>query len=281
MPAIAAGSADRKMLLARIDGNGKKIWDTVFTTNYVIDRASLSYLGNGDFLAVGSADPDSVSALSSGLLFVWFDSTGTVSDLGEVIETGFFAANEAIVDNIGNIFLAATRMITGDKPKASVIKYNQLLQKIWEKELYNNPNFGAASLGIRADNSGNIYVSGKTELEVSTGVQYNTFIALTAASGTVNWKNYLEYANAGSSVIIDESGQPVILNRNCIIINSINKEDGSVSEIIRTYRECDSQNTDTYGYYIDVDYQGNLIAAGSRGGRYYLVMKSRLSVSPI
>ncbi len=280
---VAAGSANRKMFLARVDESGNKVWDTVFTTNYVIDRASLCYLGNGDFVAVGSADPDSASAsaLSSGLFCVWFDTTGTVSDFGEINETGFFAANEAIVDDNGNIFLAVTRLTTGDKPKAAVSEYNPLLQKVWEKELYNNPNFGAASLGIRLDNTGNIYVSGKTELEISTGVQYNTFVALVGPSGIITWKNYLEYANEGSSVIIDDSGQPVILNRNCMIINSINKEDGSVSEIIRTYRECDSQNTDAFGYYMDFDYEGNLVIAGSKGGRFYLVLKSPLSVSPV
>ena len=278
---MAAGSAGRNMLLARIDEYGNKVWDTVFTTSYAVDRSSLCYLGNGDFLAVGSADPDSASASSSGLLCVWFDTTGTVSDFREIVEPGFLAANEAVTDANGNIFLAATRLATGYKTKASVVKYSPLLQKIWEEELYNNPNFGAASLSLRLDNTGSIYVTGKTELEVSTGIQDNTFVALVGPSGTTTWKDYLEYANEGSFVITDDPGQPIVLNRNCLIINSINKEDGSVSEIIRTFKECDSQNTDAYGYCMDFDYQGNLVIAGSKGGRFYMVMKSPLSVSPV
>ena len=71
------------------------------------------------------------------------------------------------------------------------------------------------------------------------------------------------------------------MNKNCIIVNTLNKEDGSVSGIIRTYRECDSQKTDTYGYSVTTDNGGDLIMAGSRGGRFYIALKSILSLSPV
>ena len=278
---IAAGSNGRKMLLSGIKVDGSKIWDTTLITDNLVDRTSLCYLGEGQFLAVGSSDPDSAAIGSSGLVFVWFDKTGTILKNNEITETYFVAVNEAVTDASGNIYLALTKLTAGDKTKASVTRYNDLLQKNWDKELYNNPSFGAASLGIALDNSNNIYVSGRTELSVSSGIEDNTFAAALSSTGTVLWKKYLEYANSGTSVLVDESGQPVVLNKNCIIVNTLNKEDGSVSGIIRTYRECDSQKTDTYGYSVTTDNGGDLLMAGSRGGRFYIALKSILSLSPV
>ena len=60
-------------------------------------------------------------------------------------------------------------------------------------------------------------------------------------------EKYLEYANSGTSVRLDESGQPMMLNMNCFIVNILNPDDGSSSGIIRTYDVCDSNNTDVLG----------------------------------
>lgn len=280
---IAAGSKNRKMYLSRMDQSGTIVWDTAFTTGYYIDRTSLCYLGDGEFFAVGSADPDSAQTGNSGLSLVWFDTTGSVSSSSEITEDLFFiAASEAAYDVSGSIYFAVTRMSAGSKTKASVMRYDIVQEKaVWETELYNNPDFGAATLGITRDNSGRIYVSGRTELSVSSGIEDNAFVASLSSSGTILWKKYLEYSNSGTSVVLDESGDPVVLNRNCIIVNTINKDDGSTTGIIRTYRECDPGNTDAYGYYLGTDNGGNLIMAGSRGGRFYIALKSILSLSPV
>lgn len=280
---IAAGSKNRKMHLSRLGNDGTIAWDTTFATDYFIDRASLSYLGNGEFFAAGSADPDSADSGGSGLSLVWFDASGTVSRIDQITETSYFiAAGEAEYDNAGNVYLAVTRQSAGSKTKASVLRYDIVQKKIlWETELYNNPDFGAATLGIARANDGRLYVSGRTELSVSSGIADNTFVASLSSSGVLMWKKYLEYSNSGTSVIINESGEPVVLNKNCIIVNTINKDDGSTTGIIRTYRECDPATTDAYGYYLGTDFHGDLIMAGSRGGRFYIALKSILSLSPV
>jgi hypothetical protein len=278
---ITAGSTAGKMLLMRLDKEGGKLWDTTFTTTYSIDRTSLCYLGNGELLALGSASPDSSASGASGLFFVWFDTTGAINNRREIKEATFVSANDVIADNTGNIYLAITRKSTATKPKAGVAKYNNLLQKLWETDLYNNPGFGASSLGIEMDNTGNIYVSGKTELPVSTGTVNNSFLASLSGNGDVRWKKYLEYANSGSSLSIDDSGQLMMLNRNCLIINIINPNDGSTSGIIRTFNVCDSNHTDAFGLSIEMNYDDNILMAGSKGGGYYLAIKSSLSQSLI
>jgi len=277
---IAAGSKTGKMLLMRLDNRGSKIWDTIFSTTYYIDRTSLSYLGNGELLAVGSANPDSSDTGVTGLFFVWFDTTGAITNHDEIKGTTFIAANDFTTDYAGNIYLAMTRKGAAN-PKAGIAKYNNLLQKIWETDLYNNPSFGAASLGIKLDITGNIYVSGETELSVSTGVTDNSFLASLTGSGSVRWKKYLEYANSGSSLRLDDSGKPMMLNMNCFIIDILNPEDGSSSGIIRTYSVCDSNNTDAFGLCIDLDYDGNVLMAGSKGGGFYLAIKSSFTQSPV
>ena len=127
---IAAGSTAGKMLLTRLDYEGNKLWDITFSTTYNIDRTSLCYLGDGELLAVGSASPDSSDTGATGLFFVWFDTTGTINNHSEIKETTFISANDAITDNTGNIYLALTRKSITTKPKAGVVKYNNLLQRI-------------------------------------------------------------------------------------------------------------------------------------------------------
>lgn len=278
---ITAGSISGKMLLIRLDYQGNKLWDTTFNTTYNIGHTSLCYLGNGELLAIGSAAPDSSNAGASGLLFIWFDTTGAIINRNEINEATFISANDFVTDNTGNIYLALTRKSGSGKPKAGVAKYNDQLQKIWETDLYNNPGAGAASLGIRLDNAGNIFVSGKTELTVSSGNVNNSFFAFLRSNGIVRWKKYLEYANSGSAVRLDDSEMPMILNRNCFIINILNPSDSSYLGIIRTYSVCDPNNTDAFGLSFDIDLEGNILMAGSKGGGYYIAIKSSLLLSPV
>jgi len=270
---IAAGNTDGKMLISAVDNQGVLLWDTTFSTDYNIDISSVCYLGNNELVAVGSASPDSLNAGTTGLYFVWFNTAGTISDEREIKESSFISANNAVADNSGNIFLALTRKTVGSKSKAVVAKYNSDLQKLWETELYNNPSFGASSLGITLDNTGNIYVSGETELPVNSGTSFNSFTASLNSSGTVRWRKYPENTNSGSSVKTDENGDVFLLNYNCFIVSILNPTDGTPGGTVRTFDVCDSENTKAYGRDFDFNYDGNLIMAGSVSGSYYLAMK--------
>lgn len=271
---IAGGSSEGKMFLIRLDRDCKPVWEKSFSKNYYMDCTSVCYLGNGNILAVGSASADSSHNNANGILFVWLDTAGTVISQKEIKETSFISANNAVVDNSGNVYLALTRKNTGSKLKASVAKFNDQLQKFWETELYNNPDFGAASLGIKLDNSGNVYVSGRTELSSSTGIINDSFLASLTNTGDIRWKKHLEVINSGSSMTFDYSGRVIIINRNCCIIDLLNTEDGSESGRIRVFDVCDSNNTDAFGFDLDLNYDGNILLAGSKGGGFFLALKS-------
>lgn len=270
---VAAGNSNGKMLIECINHSGMISWDTTFAATFQVDITNLYYTGNGNFLALGSASADSTSAGATGFLFVKFDTTGKVTLRKENKETNFIAAGSMAVDNSGNIFLPLTRKASGAKSKASVAKYNSDFQRIWETELYNNPSFGAASVSIALDKNGIIYVTGKTEITKEQEVMDNSFIASVSVTGTIKWKNYLEMTNCGSALSFNDD-MVIMLNKNCYIINMIDPDDGSETKKIRLFSLCNSINTSAFGYDLDVDYAGNLLVSGMRGGNFYLALKS-------
>lgn len=277
---ITAGSSGGKMLLSRIDMTGSVVWDTIFDNNYKIDYTALCWLGGENFMALGTPDPDSTATASSGLTFIWFNSSGVINNRKDLLNSTFTAAKAVVTDNSGNIYLGLAKTGSGGNLKAAVEKYNSLVQKIWEKDLYNNPSFGASSLGITLDGSGNPVVTGRTGMQVSSGVETNTFIAKYYFSGDSIAKTYLEYSNAGYSVIPDNKNQYYVLNRKCLIINIVDQH-MDYAGVIRTYSSCDSKSTENFGNSIDITSDGNLIIAGSQGNNYYLVIKSSSALSPV
>lgn len=270
---IAAGNTGGKMLLECIDNSGTNRWDTTFTAGFQIGLTNLWYSGNGNFLALGSEFPDSSSSGATGLIFVRFDTTGKVILKKEITEKNFIAGGSLSVDNSGNIFLPLTRKTGSAKPKASVAKYNSDFQRIWETELYNNPDFGASCVSAIIDSKGMIYVTGKTEISREGDVMNNSFLASLSGSGTLRWKNYLELTNSGTSLLFDDD-LLLMLNMNCFIINMINPDDGSDAGMIRMFSACNSKNTDAFGYDMDINYDGNILVSGTRGGNFYLALKS-------
>jgi hypothetical protein len=274
---IAGGSTSGKMLLMHYSPSGIKLWEKSLDPGFKIDYTSVFYTGNGKLLAIGSANISSSLSGTYGLYFVRFDTTGLVITEKKITETSFVSANKAEIDNAGNIYLALTRKGASDKTKASAAKFNDLFQKLWETDLFNNPGFAAGSLAIKLDGSGNVFVSGKTELPVEGGTLDNSFLVSLTNAGVIGWngkKKYLESSNSGSSLIFNGAGDLVMLNKNCFIINILSKTDGSDAGRISMLSLCDSYNTDAIGSDIDINYDKNILVAGSRGGSFYLALKS-------
>jgi hypothetical protein len=269
---IAGGNSNGKMLLSRVDNEGNKVWDTLITAGFNIDLTNLSYSGNGKFLAAGTASADSSDQGNAGLLFIRFDTAGQVIENKEISGSDFVSAEKICVDGQGSIFLSVTKKPSGAKTRVSVAKYNSDIQKLWETELYNNPNFAAASFGIIVDEPGNVYVTGKTEVSRESGTLDNSFIASLNASGSVRWKKYLENANSGSALTFNND-LLMMLNRNCFIINMANPDDGADAGRIRMFSVCDPYDTDAKGSSLDLHYDGNVLVAGTKGGSFYLALK--------
>jgi|WetSurMetagenome_2_1015567.scaffolds.fasta_scaffold03965_9 hypothetical protein len=271
---ITGGSSNGKMLLMRYSSGGKMLWEKSLDGGYKIDYTRLFYSGEGNLLALGTASPDSADSGITGLLFIRFDTTGQIITEKKITDPSFVSANDAAVDDAGNIYLPLTRQAAGSKPKASVAKYNDQFQKLWETELYNNPEFGAASISVNLDASGNLYVTGKTELSTAKGVLNNSFVTSLTNSGTIIWKRYLENSNEGSALMFNSAGDLVMLNKNCFIINILNPADGVDAGLIRTLSLCDSYSSDAFGWDMDSDQDKNILISGKRGGSFYLALKS-------
>jgi hypothetical protein len=270
---IAAGSDNGGLVLFCGDKDGNTIWDTLINPGFRIERARMVYSGSGNFLVAGTAMPDSAVDGRSGLIFVRFDTTGAIALRKDINDNNFLAAGHISVDAQGNIILPLTRKTIYARAKASVAKYNSDFQKIWETELYNNPDFGAASFSATCDNSGNIFVTGKTEVSREAGTVDNSFLASLSTAGAVRWKKYLEQTNAGKTVAL-KSDLVYMLNRNCFVIDIAELSDGADAGKIRMYKACDSKNTDATGEDMDFHYDGNILAAGSKSSNFYLSLKS-------
>ena len=225
-------------------------------------------------LSISTASADSAKSGTTNLYFIRFDTTGLISVEKKTTESNFVSATGAAVDNAGNIYLPLTRKTSFGNPKASVAKYNNLFQKIWETELYNNPDFSASGLSILSDASGNVYVSGDTEVPGKDGPLTNAFLASLTGDGIVRWKKYLEYYNSGSALVFDNSDNLLMLNKNCYIINRTVTDNGDDAGTIKSFSICSSQSTNAFGRDIEVNYDSNILLAGSLGGNFYLALKS-------
>jgi hypothetical protein len=275
---IAAGSSNGKMLLAAINKNGRKLWDTTIAAGFNIDFTRLCYFGSGSFMAVGTASADSSGYGTTGLLFLKFDTTGQVLLRKDVTASGFISAGNPALDAAGNLYIPVTRRNTGLKTRASLLKYNVDLNQLWETDLYNNPGFSSSANDAISDDAGNIYVCGKTEVTATSGTLENSFAASLRSSGSIIWKKYLEDSNSGSAMIISNSDILMTLSRDCFLIDKTRYDevkDSVVSEgLIRWFSVCDPYNTDALGSGFDIDPEGNTIAAGSMAGKFYLAVKS-------
>ncbi len=274
----ACGSSNGEMLLARISRNGARVWDTLIAAGFNIDFTRLCYSGSGSFLAIGTPNPDSSDYSKAGLLFVRFDTTGQVMLMKEEDEADFIAAGSALQASSGDIFIALTRRSAGADALASVAMYNSGFVRTWETELYNNPEISSSSHALAADNSGNIYVAGKTQATGSSGQLDYSFAASVNSSGNILWKKYLEDSNSGSALLISDKDVLMVLDRNCFLVDLItnyNSADNvTVEGLVRMYSVCDSYNTDAFASAFDLYYDGNILAAGSMGGNFYLALKS-------
>ncbi len=278
---ISTGSAGKSLLISFMDYSGNLIHDTIFSYSFPVEKASLIRTTDGSFLAVGSRSSDTVSVRNYGLAFVFFDESGYIIRRSEILFDSFFKAEGVSMDNSGNIYLAASREGKLGKMEAIVAAYDGDLRPVWEKELYNNPDFGASSLGIICDNTNNIYISGYTEFLVSGGTNRTAFVSSISNSGEIRWKKYLEYSNEASSLFTDENGKLYVLNSGCLIVNIINSYDGTITGIIRTYSACDPSRDNAYGNCISMGYGNKLVIGGSKNNLFYIVIKSPDILSPV
>ncbi len=272
---ITGGSTGDKMLIMRHSKTGNKLWEKVIDPGFNIEQTQLLAVDDNIFLAIGSASPDTTYELQTGLFFMSFDSTGQVVKEQEYVSGFFIASCEAAIDNSTGIYLALTRKEEFSEPKATVAKFNSDLQLIWDVELSNNPEYGAAALAVIHDGSGMVYVAGRTELpKEGGGMMNNSFVASITDAGTLNWKKYPESSNSGTALLLNTAGELVVLNANCFFVNKLESVSGTDAGRIRMFDECDPNTTDAFASDFDIDFNNDLVVAGSLGGSFYLAVKA-------
>lgn len=278
---MAGGSSEGMMFIAVVDFFGNSLGDTLIQFGFNVGRTSLCPAGSDSFMALGSSTDDTIRAVPYGLAFTEVNIEGEVLKSYDTIPGSFIKAGNICSDNSGNYYIALSRIGPGGKIKATVASFDHMLRKLWETELYNNPGFGASSLGIAAGKSGDIFVTGYTEFSVNNGTDRNAFSAAVGKNGQINWKRYLEYSNSASSQFEDASGTLYVLNSGCIILNSLNAGDGTVTGILRTFAACNPSKDKARGNAVTGGPAGELLVAGSRNGNFYIVAKSPDDLSPV
>jgi hypothetical protein len=277
---VAAGNDGIHPYIAVVSRDGSFVWDTLLTGYDFAEHVSLINEGDGAFVAICSPLPGESSNTETEIFFVSFNISGTSVNTEKVTFSDFISVRGAVKDANGNLYLAATRASSGKKTKSAVLKLSESYSVLWEKELYNNPVFGSQSNGIALSGS-NIFITGSTELENDGSVTSNTTLAALNTSGTVLWKKYLEYFNTGSSVATDQEGSPVALNKYCFVINRVDASDWSSISVLRPFSACDPQSTDASGEVLNISTQGDYALGGTRGGNFYLALKSAGDVAPV
>ncbi|HKK43375.1 MAG TPA: hypothetical protein VJ963_13255 [Bacteroidales bacterium] len=272
---VTGGNSGGDILLCRYSRTGRQLWRKTIDAGYSIGLTKIFNTGSGNILAVCSAGYDSVSSGSTGLYFVRLDTTGVILAEDNIPSASFIAAGDAALDADGNIYLAITRKEEGAKPVAVVTKLDEQYQKLWETDLYNNPEFSASARGIMLDPYGNIYVTGGTEVATSGGTLSNTFAVSLDNDGSIrdNWKKYPEELNEGAALLPDASGNILVLNRYCCVVSVLGADDGSLMDRIRIFSLCYPDNTDAFGTSFALS-GNNIMVAGSLGGSFFTGLKS-------
>lgn len=272
---ILAGSEAGRMLLQRYNRDGTIVWQKTIDGLFNVDITDLFNAGNGNMLATGSAEADSLGTGDSGILFLKFDTSGNIITRKDVTVTGYVSAR-ADYDAQGNIFLALTKQSAGSKPHAAAAKYSPDFNLLWETDLFNNPGFSSASLSIKRSGD-RILVAGRTEVPSNSGTVLNSFLVSLDNNGNLSsgWsKKYPESGNEGSALTVDKDNNIIMLNRRCMLLSRLNANDGSNMAVSRTFDVCDAGNTDIFGNDLEVMSDGNILLAGTVGGKFFVSMKS-------
>ncbi|MBM3421325.1 MAG: hypothetical protein FJY11_09345 [Bacteroidetes bacterium] len=272
---IAAGGSDGELILARVDNQGQLIWEKrVSSEIYVTEVFLFASEVGGEIVALCGSGPDDSTGLASGLMKVVFDTSGAVLTEVTRTESDFFRISGAVMNADGGFMVAVTKATGTARPKALAVKVDQSLATIRERELANNPLYGAASLSLTDSDAGDYFVGGRTELQFEGQLLMNSFAALITPTGTVIWKKYPENSNEATALIgKGNNGLIYVLNRNCFIVNILNETDGSEYRHIRFFDACDSYDTGRKAESFIINYAGNLLIAGSNSGKYYLALK--------
>ncbi len=174
---------------------------------------------------------------------------------------GYDNASSIFVDASGNVIIAGSSTGTGSDLDYTVIKYGGDGNVLWTAR-YNGPGNGEDNAYlVKADNSGNVYVSGSS---TGTGSGLDYCVVKYNSSGAFQWAaRYNGPGNTNDEVYslqVDNSGNVYITGysnggSSMDDICTIKYNSSGVQQWLRTYNG--SANNDDYGNSIVIDNAGN------------------------
>ena len=184
------------------------------------------------------------------------------------------------LDASGNIYITGSSFSTGTSRDFFTIKYNQLGDTQWVRRYNGSINAGDYSFAIAVDNSGNVYVTGRSDngaptLSDYTTVKYNS-------AGVQQWvaiyngpANSVDEAN---SVCVDIEGNVYVSGKSpgigtSLDIATIKYNSNGVEQWIQ--RLSGTGNGEDYSYSMTVDENSNVYVTGTA---YYTATGSDLVV---
>lgn len=261
-----AGSSNGKIIISRITNRFSHIWTFTYDSSTGIESAKILKWNEDKYIVVGGDRADSLRYDSFVILIINRDGErvflaepggGTRQTVSDIVT----------VDQ--DIVAAVTRKNEGGKSQAVIARYSTTGDLIWEKELYNNPEFGASTSALERGDDGTIYATGLTELPDGDGLLTSSWVAGFTPAGKLLWKRYLENSNAGVDLFIKDGTDLMVLNRNCGIINHISLPDGSVTDRSVLYYACDPSDSEVDLRSVNVLPCGDYLVTGSRLGKFY------------
>lgn len=270
---LAAGGSEGDLFLSMLDRDGNLVWEKKVEASITVSEVFL-FPGEyeGEIIALCGTGPDEPQDAISGLMKVSFDTTGSIGSVTTRNEPSFFRVSGAVNLTDGGYMLASTESAGTSKPVAAMRRVSNTLSNSGNRtELSNNPAYSAASLDICRAGAGEFLVAGRTELASGGNLFNNSFVSMVRSSGA--WKKYPENSNEGIALWYDGHGLVYLLNRNCFIVTVLSTDDGSDYRRLRIFNACDSYDTGAAAEAFVVNHDGNLMIAGTRGGRYYLALK--------
>jgi hypothetical protein len=262
-----AGASGGRLVVTRLSSRFNHLWSQSYDLSSVVETATIKRWDDDSFLVVAGGNVDSLRYNSFVILLI--DNDGEVLSVAEPSRGYSFAVNDIVIAGSNEFITGMTRKVGGERSQAVIAGFDISGNLIWEKELYNNPDFGASVISLTGGSDGIVYAAGRTELPDGEGIFTTSWVASFTATGELLWKSYLENSNSGEDILINSMNQLMVLNQKCGTINYISLPDGKVVNRLSLYDACDPAEHEIELSSLNILPGGEYLVTGRRSGKFY------------
>lgn len=262
-----AGSSEGSLMVTRLSGRFHHLWSRTYDFSTVIETARIARWDDDSFLVVAGDWIDSLRYNS--FLILLLDGDGEILSMAEPSRGYSITVNDMVRTGHNDLITAMTRQVGGGKSQAVIARFAVSGNLIWEKELYNNPEFGASVISLTKGSDEIVYATGSTEIADGESLFTSSWVAAFTAAGELLWKRYLENSNSGEDAMINNTDQLMVMNRSCGIINFLSLPDGTIVDRFRMYAACDPSEHEVELSSMNILPGNEYLVTGRRSGKFY------------